>query len=154
MSREPEQPATPGRGPNRRLIFLLSLANRRVQQRSSEQEHGTTAAQAGVLFLLGAKNGALIGEVARALRVGPSGLSGLVDRMEAAGLVRRAPDGKDGRAVRLALTDQGWAAREVAKKRAATANALLAEGFSEDELDIVARWLSTVADHFKKGTEE
>ena len=154
MSIEVEKPPARGRAPNRRLIFMLSLANRRVQQRPLEQGQGVTSAQAGALFLLGAKDGALIGDVARALGVGPSGMSGLVDRMEGAGLVRRVPDGTDGRAVRLVLTEDGWAAREVAKERAAVTNARLTDGFTDVELDTVARWLSTVAERFKKGTEE
>lgn len=154
MSIEVEKPAVRGRAPNRRLIFMLSLASRRVQQRPLEQGQGVTSAQAGALFLLGAKDGALIGDVARALGVGPSGMSGLVDRMEGAGLVRRVPDGTDRRAVRLVLTEDGWAAREVAKERAAVTNARLTDGFTDVELDTVARWLSTVAERFKKGTEE
>lgn len=154
MSEDAEAPGRGGSPPNRRLIFLLSLAHRRVQQRPLEPAQGLTSAQAGALFLLGDPQGALIGDVARALGVGPSGMSGLVDRMEGAGLVRRAPDGTDGRAVRLVLTDAGRAAREVAKDRAAATNALLVEGFTEEELDVVARWLGAVADRFKKGTDE
>ena len=40
-------------------------------------------------------------------------------------MARRAPDGADGRAVRLFLTEDGWAAREVAKERAAVTDAWL-----------------------------
>jgi DNA-binding MarR family transcriptional regulator len=140
-----------GSAPNRRFIYLLSVAQRRVQQWSTDERSGVTSSQSGVLFLLGAKDGALIGDVAKALGVGPSGISGLVDRMEAAGLLRRTPDPQDGRAVRLELTDHGWAVREETKARAAVINERLVEGFSDQELDIVARWLTHVGERFSKG---
>ena len=142
-----------GSAPNRRFVYLLSVAQRRVQQWSTDDRSGVTSSQSGVLFLLGAKDGALIGDVAKALGVGPSGISGLVDRMEAAGLVRRSPDPQDGRAVRLELTDHGWAVREEAKARAAVINERLVEGFSDQELDVVARWLTHVGERFSKGND-
>ena len=42
----------------------------------------------------------------------PSGISRLVDRLEAEGLVARAPDPSDGRATAVALTPAGWARLE------------------------------------------
>ncbi len=60
-----------------------------------------TAAQSGALFVLGQKDGALIGEAAEALDLAPSAMTGLVDRMVRAELVERRPDPKDGRAFRL-----------------------------------------------------
>jgi DNA-binding MarR family transcriptional regulator len=143
-----------GSAPNRRFIYLLNVAQRRVQQWSLDERRGVTSSQSGVLFLLGAKDGALIGDVAKAIGVGPSGISGLVDRMEATGLVRRTHDPQDGRAVRLQLTDLGWAARDAAKARAAAINARLVEGFTDTELDIVARWLTHVCERFSKGNDE
>lgn len=139
---------------NRRFIYLLSLAQRRLQRWTQSEVVGLTPAQSGVLFQLNSERGVLIGEVARTLGIGPSGISGLVDRMEAAGLVHRAPDPADGRAVRLVLTEQGQAAREVAKPLAASINALLVAGFSDSELDVVARWLTHVSESFKKELEE
>lgn len=139
---------------NRRFIYLLNLAQRRLHRWSVGKRHGVTASQSGVLFLLGGKSPALIGDIAKALGVGLSGVSGLIDRMEAAGLVRRAPDPEDGRAVRLELTDLGRTARDEAKARTAAINVRLVEGFTEQELDVVARWLTHVGDAFKKEQDE
>ena len=137
--------------PERRFVYLLSVAQRRVQNWTRAGEHReVTSAQAGVLFLLGQEEGVLMGDVARTLGLGPSGATGLIDRMEQAGLVERRPDETDGRAARLFLTSQGRALRTVAKERAASVNARLTEGFSEGELDTVARWLAAVRDRFEK----
>lgn len=147
MSRIDRQPKQVS---DRRFVYLLSVAHRRLQRWSEAQAGSVTAAQAGVLFSLKPGAGSLIGDVAKLLGVGAAGISGLVDRMEAAGLVRRAPDPTDGRAVRLVMTETGQAARDVAKARAAATNARLIEGFSEQELAVVARWLKHVDERFRK----
>jgi DNA-binding MarR family transcriptional regulator len=144
------EPNADARRTDRRLVYRLNVAQRRLQLWSEDRQAGLTAAQAGVLFSISPDGGALIGDVAKTLGVGPSGISGLVDRMQAGGLLRRAAEPEDGRAVRLVLTPKGLAARDIAKTRAAAANALLTEGFTADELDTVARWLSQVERRFKK----
>jgi len=134
----------------RRFVYLLSLAERRVRNRMRSLSGDTTAAQAGVLFLLGQKEGALVGDIAKGLGLGLPGASGLVDRTVAAGLVERRPDEHDGRSYRLFLTPLGRTARLTAIDTAAEMNAQLTEGFTEKELDIVSRWLMHVNDVFDK----
>ncbi|MFN3856785.1 MAG: MarR family winged helix-turn-helix transcriptional regulator [Caulobacter sp.] len=139
-----------------RLFFLLSAANRRVQRwaESEMAADGLTSAQAGVLFTLGGKDGALIGAVCEALDAAPSAMSGLIDRMERAGLVERRPDPDDGRAQRLFLTDRGREARSRARDGLAAANARLTEGFSDDEIAVIGRWLSGLAQPVPKGDRQ
>ncbi|MEW6643246.1 MAG: MarR family winged helix-turn-helix transcriptional regulator [Pseudomonadota bacterium] len=139
--------------PDRRLIFLLNVAQRRLQRWVEQQmaaENGLTSAQSGVLFYLGRNDGALIGDIAAALDLVPSAMSGLADRMERAGLVERRPDSADGRAWRVHLTAAGQTMRKRALARTQTLNAKLMEGFSEKEIDVVARWLASLQDKFPK----
>ena len=95
---------------DRRLIFLMTVGYRRLQ-RGIEQhmlaEDGLTSAQSGVLFFLGRNDGALIGDISAALDIVPSAITGLADRMERAGLIKRKRDGADGRAQRVYLTEAG-----------------------------------------------
>ncbi len=135
---------------DRRFIYLLSVAHRRVSQWARAEKGELTASQAGALFVIGREDGALVGDVARALDVGLPGASGLVDRMEAAGLLERRPDPRDGRSSRLFLTARGRAARVRAVAAAAEINARLVKGFTEGELDTVARWLTEVGKRFAK----
>ena len=68
--------------PDRRLIFLLNAGHRRVQrwiEAKMAAKGGLTAAQSGVLFFLGERDGALIGEAADALDLAPSAMTGLID---------------------------------------------------------------------------
>ena len=140
--------------PNHRLVFLLNAGHRRVQrwiEGKMAAEGGLTAAQSGVLFFLGERDGALIGEAADALDLAPSAMTGLVDRMARAELVERRADPKDGRAMRLHLTDKGRIARDTAKAGLRGVNAQLTEGFTDEEISVVSRWLTSLQTKFPKG---
>ena len=143
-------------GPDRRLIYLLNVAQRRVQRFVAAQHKsgGVTAAQSGLLFVLGKRDGVLMGEAGAALDLGPPGISGLAERMVEAGLIDKRADPDDGRASRLWLTAAGRKALARTKAGVAELNARLVEGFSDAEIDIVSRWLTSVQSKFPKGDEE
>ena len=115
---------------------------------------GVTAAQSGLLFVLGQRDGVLMGEAGAALDLGPPGISGLVDRMTAATLIERRADPDDGRAWRLWLTPTGRAAMAQSKAGLVEVNARLTEGFTEAEIDVVARWLTTMQTRFPRGEDQ
>jgi DNA-binding MarR family transcriptional regulator len=139
-----------------RLVFLLSVAQRRLQRwiATQTQQSGVTATQSGLLFVLGQRDGVLMGEAGAALDLGPPGISGLVDRMTAANLIKRRSDPDDGRAWRLWLTPAGRAALAQSKTGLAELNARLTDGFTDDEIDVVARWLSGLQSKFPRGEDE
>ena len=66
-----------------------------------------TMTQLRVLFVLGASGALSAHDLADALGVGPTTLTGIVDRLQARGLVKRIPDGHDRRVRRVDLTDAG-----------------------------------------------
>lgn len=133
-----------------RLVYLLYVGQRRLQRWSQVRAAGggVTAAQAGLLFFLAECNGALMSEAAAALDLGAPGMSGLADRTERAGLIERRADENDGRVSRLWLTEAGRSARQRAKLRMKDLNAKLTEGFTEAEIDVVARWLTSLQTRF------
>lgn len=138
-----------------RLIYLLSVAHRRLQRwMAARPESEVTPAQAGLLFILGRQDGVLIGEAGAALDLGPAGISGLVDRSAAARLVERRADREDGRAFRIWLTPKGRAALAQARAGAAEVNAALTQGFTAAEIEIVARWLTSIQDKFPRTSDE
>ena len=139
-----------------RLVFLLTVAQRRMQRwmAARTQATGVTAAQSGLLFVLGRRDGVLMGEAGAALDLGPPGISGLVDRMTAASLIRRRADPEDGRAWRLWLTPAGRAALAQSKAGLAEINARLTDGFTEAEIDVVARWLTSLQTRFPRGEDQ
>ena len=130
-----------------RLVFLLNLAQRAVDRWIEGRAGGSSAlsaAQAGTLFFLSRSDGALIGEVAQALNIGAPAMSGLASRLEQAGYVVRQRDSEDGRAIRLYQTEEGRLAGQGAKAALGALNAKLSEGFSEDEMAVVGRWLESL----------
>lgn len=134
-----------------RFIFLLNSAQRRLQQWIASEHAGAAAgeaapspAQAGLLFALAQADGQTMGELATALDLAPSAISGLVQRMEALGWVARQPDAKDGRTQRTWLEPAGRTQLPRLKEALQRINAQLTDGFSEEELQVVARWLNQV----------
>ncbi|MFC0040618.1 MarR family winged helix-turn-helix transcriptional regulator [Actinomadura rayongensis] len=75
---------------------------------ASARDYGLTQQQGQLLCVLMAQPYGM-GELGALLGLAKSSLSGLVDRTSARGLVRREPDPRDGRALRVALTREGRA---------------------------------------------
>src|SRR5437868_12715675 len=126
---------------DRRLIFLLNVAQRRVQRFvATRPPKGVTSTQAGLLFVLGRRDGVLLGEAGAALDLGMPGISGLVGRTVEAGLIEKRSDPDDGRAWRLWLTASGRRALVLAKAGAAELNARLMEGLTDAVYDSVVLW--------------
>ncbi|RTM10458.1 MAG: hypothetical protein EKK33_24250 [Bradyrhizobiaceae bacterium] len=74
-------------------------------------------------------------------------------RPRAEKLIERRADRDDGRAWRIFLTARGRTALAQAKEGAAEVNAALTDGFSAAEIDIVARWLTSIQDKFPRASE-
>ena len=96
------------------------------------RDHGLTMARYEVLAHLDMAGGRLgLSDLAASLLLSPSGLSKLLDRMEASGLVRRDPDPRDARAAFAAITPHG---RSLARKARQGHHAFLQQTFG-DTLD-------------------
>ncbi len=135
-------------GPSHRLFLLLERAAHAVRQRlerRSQGELGISMVQLGALFHLVSRDGCLHKDLADALGIQPAAVSGLVDRMAAAGLVQRRACSDDARAQRLHATATGKRIAGKARPVVAAAQAVLVEGFTDAEIAIVARFLSAAA---------
>jgi DNA-binding MarR family transcriptional regulator len=80
--------------------------------------HGLTFARYEALVLLSfTRHGELpLGKMGSRLQVHPTSVTSIVNRLEAAGLVRRTPHPKDGRTVLAAITDEGRSVVEAATR--------------------------------------
>ena len=79
-------------------------------------------------------DGRSLGRIARAVQVERPAMTNTIQRLEGRGLVRVAPDPRDGRGKRVYLTEAGRAAREQAVAAATAAIAPIAGGIAEAEL--------------------
>lgn len=83
---------------------LLRLAR---ELRHETEQAGISARQATLLWLVKRSPGLSLAELAAAEGISPPAMSGHVDRLERAGLVRRVRDTEDRRRVGLELTPEG-----------------------------------------------
>lgn len=133
-----------------RLFYLFEKAHhafRTTADRRLRDEAGVPIAQVGALFAIAKQPGMTGRELTGALSLTKAATSMLLSRMEQAALVKRTADAVDGRVQRLALTAPGKRAAERALPVIASANQALTEQFSEDELEVVARFFRAVIKH-------
>ncbi|GGQ35248.1 MarR family winged helix-turn-helix transcriptional regulator [Streptosporangium pseudovulgare] len=109
----------------------------------SAREHGITQQQGQLLCVLMAQPYGM-GELGAMLGLAKSSLTGLVDRSERNGLVRRQPDPEDSRAVRVALTGRGAKLAEEFYTGTCRRIEDLTSGFAPAERDMLAALLGRV----------
>jgi DNA-binding MarR family transcriptional regulator len=109
----------------------------------SGREHGLTPQQGQLLCVLMAQPCGM-GELGAMLGLAKSSLTGLVDRTERNGLVRREPDPQDMRAVRVALTPRGSRLAEEFYVETCRRIDELPAGLSAAERDVLADLLGRV----------
>ena len=109
--------------------------------------HGLTIAEFGVLEALHHKGRMLLGEVQRSLLVSSGGVTYLIDRLEARGLVRRDRCDEDRRARYAVLTDAGSAlVREIFPQHGDAMRRAM-DGLSREEQEVATRLLRTLGQH-------
>ncbi len=111
----------------RRIIRAIDL-----QSRALVQQCGLTGPQLQLLKELGRQDDRSLGEVARALHLSQATITGIVDRLEAKGLVARTRDPLDKRRIRVVLT-------EAARQLLESAPSVLQEHFTR-ALQGLAEW--------------
>jgi DNA-binding MarR family transcriptional regulator len=140
---------------DRRLLFVLHRASRAATAHANArlvERFGVSLAQLATLSRLAESPGCTMTDIADLLDLNKSAVSGMIQRLERAGLVAREPNAKDARAVRLHLTREGHEARRRAAPVFRTLIAELSEGFGEREVDVVLRFLNAVLERCGAGS--
>ena len=76
------------------------------------------------------------------MAIEPPTLVRTIDRMVRDGYVTREPDSRDGRVIRITLTDRGWSLRDVLVPKAAAVNRTCASTLSSSERAELGRLLA------------
>jgi len=131
-----------------RLIYLVSMAQNRLQGllRSALAAEGVrvTPAQSGILFLLKQKDGRTMTELGRAIAIDNATITGLVDRLERDGFVRRNKSARDRRALNVSITPEGVAEADRAKAIVKRVNESIKAGFSAGEVEAFKKILLNI----------
>ena len=110
------------------------LNRERMEARLHRCDVDITPAQTHILLYLHRRGGTVSQvEVTEHLRVKPSTVNGIIDRMEEKGLLRRSVSQTDARCRLLTLTEKGGERHEQFRAAAAETEALLTHGLTEEE---------------------
>jgi MarR family transcriptional regulator for hemolysin len=109
--------------------------------------HGLTTSQAAVLSTLFVRDEQIQSELAATLKVGSVTLGGLVDRLEAAGLVERRAMPGDRRANRVCLTPAAYPLGRIMDQRAAELKDLTFVDMSVEEVEVFSDMLERVREN-------
>jgi MarR family 2-MHQ and catechol resistance regulon transcriptional repressor len=129
-----------------KLWVVLSRAHAAVAEHSQADiaRHGLTPMEFGILEALHHKGPMLLGEVQKKILVTSGGVTYLVDRLAAKGLVERQRCDRDRRAYYAALTPAGQELiREIFPKHAEAIRLAMA-GLTEQEKDEAIRLVRTL----------
>lgn len=132
-----------------KLWVVLSRAHAAVAAHSQADiaRHGLTPAEFGILEALHHKGPMLLGEVQKKILVTSGGVTYLVDRLAAKGLVERQRCDRDRRAYYAALTPEGEALIREIFPRHAEAILHAVGGLTEQEKDEATGLLRTLGRH-------
>ena len=103
--------------------------------------------QAGILLMLNQTGGLSHREMAKHMNVTPPSITNTIQKMEKMDYIRRSPDEKDQRIMRLSLTDKGEACLQNIKTVAAEMDAEMFSGMSQEEKLLMRRLLLQMRDN-------
>lgn len=149
MPNTPKDPRPPA---DDRFIYLLFTAQQKLRNHlhAAMTASGVkvTVAQSGILFLLKQKDGRTMSELSTILEVDNSTLTGLADRLERAGLIRRDANPADRRSSNIYVTQDGLAEADKAKAVIRRVNREVKDGSLPADLDAFRRILQDISRKF------
>ena len=139
-----------GLGPALGWAAKLSKAN--MDARVSQYD--VTPVQTHVLLYLQQHGGQVPQhELAGFLRVKPSTVNGVLDRMEEKGLVRRSVSGSDARRRLITLTEKGAEQQALFQQSFLDVEAAMVRGFTQEERETLCALLDRVIQNLKEESE-
>jgi len=128
------------------IVFLIAKAHQQAQGllKAQLKSFALTPVQCLVLESLWDKEGLPAGEVGRRLVLDTATLAGVLDRMVAAGWVRREIDSFDARVSRIYLTEKAYAITEDLAETIEQTNNKLLNNFSMEEKMLYKRFLRDI----------
>jgi len=104
-----------------------------------------------VLIPLWSQNNLRANELGKKAGLEPSTMTGLLDRMEKAGLVKRSPDPEDRRANRISLTENGSKMEKISETAVKAMFDTAFVNMSKNDINITKKTLGKIIENCKKG---
>ena len=135
-----------------RLIFLISKVCQKLiinlQKAFSESGIEVTPIQVMLLFFLQKNNGSSLTQISQGLMLENPTITGLIDRLEKSGYVKRSDHPNDRRVYLIHLTERGKKAANKALPIVKRLNEQVKEGYSEGEIENFKKVLIGVFNKF------
>ena len=131
------------------LGHAAHLARERMDARMSRYDM-TPAQTHTLLYLCDQGDSVPQREVVEHLRVTPSTVNGILDRMEEKGLIRRTTDENDQRQKRVSATEKGREMKELVQNAFQDAEAAMARGLRPDEAETLRSLLGRVIENLEE----
>ncbi|TMW70130.1 MarR family winged helix-turn-helix transcriptional regulator [Alteribacter natronophilus] len=113
-------------------------------------ELGLTSAQASVLYILFHEGEQKQSELQRRMYVKGSTMNGIVESMLKHGLIEKEAGEEDRRTKMIRITEKGRKLEEKFMKKLEELEALLTEGFSDEENQIMVSWMKRMQENLKE----
>lgn len=129
----------------RRLIYQLNVARHTMMKHMDavcRQELGISMVQFSALMVIGEQKTCQMKDLARILMLDKSAITGLANRMLNNDLIIKQPSKLDARVMHINMTSKGQQLLAQGLGLLKKANVKMTEGFSEQELSTVSRYLT------------
>ncbi|MFT7261657.1 MAG: DNA-binding MarR family transcriptional regulator [Glaciecola sp.] len=136
---------------DKRLFFLLNMAQRKFfnyVDKACKDALDTSVTQLAALLYIVKNSGCLQKDVAKALSLNKSAVTGLIVRMEKNELLERVVSDEDARAIKLYPTPEGVQKTLDLMPFIDELNDLFSEDFTEEEIKTVLKFLNFVIKRF------
>ena len=133
---------------HRRIFAVFDRAHGRLSRTAGGllKTTGINPAQATALLYLGYHNGCQHAELADGVGINNAAATGLVSRMEKAGLVTRRPMPSDGRGKTVHLTSAGQKMREQVMDAMRGLDEKISKHFTDTEMDTVYKFFNVASE--------
>lgn len=132
---------------NQMSICLQAILDEGLRYRG---QHELPAHEAIVVDMVGKNPQITMTELAKSCSTLPNTMTGVIDRLERRGFVRRRRDERDRRIVTVELTELGKEAVEITQEFLREYADLLLNRLAEDERDILIRLLQRITEPYMK----
>lgn len=128
------------------LVNRLATAMRRAFEKRLE-EYGLTAPQYGFLLRLFEEDGQPLSRIGKGLYCDKPTITGIANRLEKKGFIRKVKDEKDRRVVKAVLTEKGKGLKDPLRKTAMDLNEATTKGFTANEVKLLKSRLKSSLDN-------
>lgn len=139
---------------DRRLFYKFNRAQHLLYHHVEKEllsALGITPIQLGAIFFLLSHDGCLQKDLASGLHLNKPAVTGLVSRMENAGLILKQGSSRDGRAVHIRLTGKAQKLASRAFPLLEKFNKEITKGFSEENVRVIHEFLDSIIQRLAKG---